>query len=263
MKQSYELKNQTMTSGYDTIIWGASLKGLKKAIELKQQGNKVLLAGKFGFPGGKVTESLAALFNADIFSSKGFCDEILQRVKKINNGLLFQNRQWVLLHPEAVKRVCWDLITENDISLLLHVTPLGAQEDKGLVDVELFGREGSIRLTAGSFMDLSDSGFIKKQHELNEKHRVTINAFFTNPLPYELPGFRITHRFDTPIGIYVSHSIRNVVYTDIEKVFNRELDRLSRESWRKHKARILMVPVYPETYAEQNDTERPYAGMSL
>lgn len=263
MKLNYELKKHAMTSGYDTIIWGASLKGLKKAIELKQQGKNVLVAGKFGFPGGQVTESLAALFEADIFSNKGFCDEILNRVKKINNGLLFQNRQWVLMHPEAVKRVCWELIAEHDIPLLFHVTPLSVQEESGLVDLELFGREGSIKLTAGSFIDLSDNGFLIEQHQLSEKYRVTINAFFTNPLPFELPGFRIIHRFDTPIGIYVSHSIRNVVYTEIETVFNRELDRLSRETWRKYKARILMVPVYPEILAEQNATERHHTGMSL
>jgi hypothetical protein len=33
---------------------------------------------------------------------------------------------------------------------------------------------------------------------------------------------------------------------ETERTFNRELDRLSKESWKKHQARILMVPVYPE-----------------
>ena len=235
-----------MTKIYDTIIWGASLGGIKQAIELKEKGQKVLLCGRFGFPGGKATESLASLYAADEFTANEFHIDFLTRAEKLKHGVLFRNRQWILMHPEAVKRVCWQLIEQHDLELLFHVTPLSILHDGELMDFELFGREGKIKLTAGNIIDLSDDQKLRYMdgHAVNQN--LLINAFFTGGLPFDLPGFNTTRRFETPIGTYVSHSAKNVAYGDVEKIFNRELDRLSKEPWRKHKARILMVPVYPE-----------------
>ncbi len=231
---------------FDTIIWGPSLEGIKKAIELKQNGKKVLLTGKFGFPGGKTTESLASLFTNEKLDEADFHKNLLKKVQQQRFGILFRNQQWLLMHPEAIKRACWETLDENNIELLFHVVPLEVSKDADLYDMRLFGREGEIELTAGHVIDASDEQLLSKMKGKAGNHDLTLNAFFKGSLPYDMPGFNITRRFETAIGTYVSSSVKNVAYPELERVFNRELDRLSKESWKKYNARILMIPVFPE-----------------
>jgi hypothetical protein len=231
---------------FDTIIWGPSLEGIKTAVELKQQGQKVLLAGKFGFPGGKTTESLASLFNSEWVCETAFYLHFLNRVNKQRYGVLYQNQQWLLMHPEAIKRACWEILNEQGIELLFHVVPLEVRKDSDLHDLRVFGREGEIGLTAGQLLDFSDDQLISKKKGKEEINDLIINAFFKGSLPFDMPGFNITRRFETAIGTYISSSVKSVAYAELEKTFNRELDRLSKESWKKYNARILMIPVFPE-----------------
>ena len=74
---------------------------------------------------------------------------------------------------------------------------------------------------------------------------MTINAFFTKPLPSSLPGFQIKRKIETPVGEYVSMTIRNVPAEDIELTFNRELDLLIKEAWLKYGSRVSIIPVFP------------------
>ncbi len=230
---------------FDNIIWGPSLEGIQKAIELKQSGKEVLLAGKFGFPGGKATEALASLFPLVYFNEPGFKADFLKNVESLQYGVLFRNQQWVLMHPEAVKRVCWQMLNDNNVQLLFHVLPLEADLGSN-PRMEVFGREGKFSLSASEISDLSDDRYLDNLLNKEEKKSIIINSFFSDPLPADFPGFQIIRRFETPIGQYISVSVKNVASGDVERAFNRELDRLSKESWKKHQARILMVPVYPE-----------------
>ncbi len=231
---------------FDTIIWGPSLEGIKTAVELKQQGQKVLLAGKFGFPGGKTTESLASLFMTEQFDETAFLKRFLKSVRKQRYGVLFQNQQWLLMHPEAIKRACWEILNAQGIELLFHVVPLEVRKDSDLHDLRVFGREGEIELTAGRLLDASDDQLISNMSGGAGNHDLAINAFFKGSLPFDMPGFNITRRFETAIGTYINSSVKNVAYAELENTFNRELDRLSKETWKKYNARILMIPVYPE-----------------
>lgn len=231
---------------FDTIIWGPSLEGIKTAVELKQQGQRVLLAGKFGFPGGKTTESLASLFLAEHFDKTAFYGPLLKKVQQQQYGVLFRNQQWLLMHPEAIKRACWETLNEQGIELLFHVVPLEVRKDSDLHDLRVFGREGEVELTAGQVVDASDDQLISNMSGEAGNHDMVINAFFKESLPFDMPGFNITRRFETAIGTYISSSVKNVVYAELESTFNRELDRLSKETWKKYNARILMIPVYPE-----------------
>ncbi len=52
---------------YKNIVYGASIKGIVKSIELMQEGNSVLLLNKFGFTGGSITEALRLLIAKDLF----------------------------------------------------------------------------------------------------------------------------------------------------------------------------------------------------
>jgi len=234
-----------MEKTYDTIIWGPSLEGIKAAIELKQEGKDVLLAGKFGFPGGKATESLSCLFSSGYFNDDGILSKFLKLVEGLKYGILYRNAQWILMHPEAVKRICWQLLEENNIELLFHVIPLELQSGNPM-RMEVFGREGKFTLKAGHILDMSDDRNLDNLKGETGSRDMIINSFFNDQLPARFPGFRIIRSIQTPIGQYVSISLKNIPSKEIERTFNRELDRLSKESWKKHQARILMVPVYPE-----------------
>ncbi len=238
-----------MTTTYDYIIWGPSLEGIKRAIELSQVRKHVLLAGKFGFPGGKATEALATLFPADFFQDNGIMELLLEKIEQLKYGVLFRNKQWILMHPEAVKRVCWELLNESKVELLFHVMPLKITQTDHR-ELQVFGREGKIVITGKQLEDLSDDKFLDNLTVKDKKKTVVINSFFSDPLPHDFPGFQVTKRFETPVGQYISVSLRNVESTEVEKTFNRELDRLSKESWKKFGARIMMIPVYPEIKEE-------------
>lgn len=236
---------------YDTLIWGPSLEGIKKAVELKRAGKNVLLAGKFGFPGGKASESLASLFNRSYFEDKGILAEFLEICRQLKFGILFENQQWILLHPEAVKRAGWQMLNQVQTELLFHVMPLGMINQPADYTLEVFGREGKIKLIAKQIIDMSDDQFLDTLKNKGKRNKtLAINAFFSGTLPADFPGFHIKRRFETPIGQYFSVAVKNVPPQDIENTFNRELDRLSKESWKKHGVRILMVPIYPEIMVE-------------
>lgn len=231
-----------MNNQFDTIIWGASLEGIKKATELTRAGQQVLLCSKFGFPGGAVTEGLASLFTTGFFENDPFNAELLLKIEKLKYGVLFRNTQYILLHPEAVKRVCWQILEEQQLKMLFHVTPVKCEQDR----IQLFGREGMVRLHAKEILDSSDNALLSLLNGKEQKKTMVINSFFTGSLPADFPGFQIIRRFETPIGQYISVSEKNVSAHYLEQTFNRELDRLSKESWKKHQARICMIPVYPE-----------------
>lgn len=234
-----------MENIFDTIIWGPSVEGIRKAAQLKEQGQNVLLAGKFGFPGGKATESLSSLFEMAYFEQDDFLMRFFQRIKNLRHGVIYQNTHWVLLHPEAVKRVCWEMITEAQLgSILFHVMPMEVSFESG--QLQVFGREGVINLHAGQLFDLSDDRYLHNLSRPDQLKNLIINCFFAGALPAMLPGFQVLKQIETPVGNYLSFSMRQVRYDDLEQVFNRELDRLSQESWKKYQTRISIIPVYPE-----------------
>ncbi len=234
-----------MTQYFDTVIWGSSLSGIEKAVELARNGHKVLLASKFGFPGGKVTESLASFFEREYTLGNDFLQKILAEAKKVNHGLLFENSSWLIFHPEAIKRVCWNLISnQSNLTVLFHVVPLKVDFYNG--ELELFGREGKICIHANHLLDLSDDRSLTTLVSAPEKVSLVINCFFTEPLPPDVRGLQITRQILTKIGLHVTSAVRNVSFGEVERTFNNHLDLLSSQSWKHYQNRILILPVCPE-----------------
>jgi hypothetical protein len=231
---------------YDHIIFGAGISGVAKAAELTQNGQSVLLLNKFGFPGGISTESLACLFSREEFSGNSFSVELLQAVSHIRFGVLFENNQFLLLHPEAIKRALWKTLDEKKIIYLFHVIALSV--DSGEVNqIYLFGRQGHFTLLGKKLHDFSDMRFPGSLPEGNEGIAdLHIHCFVKGEMPLILPGFHFLRRFETPIGSYCSISIKNVPLNETDKVFNAELDRFARHIWKDFGARLLMLPVQPE-----------------
>jgi hypothetical protein len=239
-----------MSHTYDTVIWGPSLAGISKAIALKKQGLHVLLAGKFGFPGGKPCESLSVLFNEEDFQTDEVLQQILENVRSQRFGILYQSRSSILLHPEALKRACWQVLNENDVSLLFHVIPTRVSDHGDEKELALFGREGEISIYSQNIFDFSQGRNLNELNGIDGKRTLIINSFVSDRLPPSIPGFHIKQQIETPIGQYISFSVRHIQAADVDQVFNRELDRFSIEAWKKYKARVRMIPVYPEVLRE-------------
>ncbi len=235
-----------MEKVYDHIIFGAGISGIAKAAELTQNGQSVMLLNKFGFPGGLATESLACLFSRNEFSENSFCVELLQAVSQLRFGVLFENSQFLLLHPEAIKRTLWKVLEEIKINYLFHVIALSVETGE-VNQIHLFGRQGHFTLLGKKLHDFSDMRFPDFLSEENEvRADLQIHCFVTGELPIILPGFHLLKRFETPIGSYCSFSIKNVPLNETDKVFNAELDRFSRFIWKEFGARLLMLPVQPD-----------------
>lgn len=233
---------------YDHIIWGASAQGVSLAIELSQQGLSVLLLNKFGFPGGKVTESLSCFFSKSESSFGTLDEKLIESLRKLKFGVLFENEQFFLVHPEAFKRALWEKIDQFKIECLFHVLPIGI--DVGIQrELRLFGRQGQIKVSGIEVHDVSDDKmlftFLSKK---KEKQGVMIHCFVNGELPVKLPGFNVFRRFYTPIGLYISLVLRNIDLDQIDLVFNAELNRFARFIWENYGARLMMIPVKPEVF---------------
>jgi hypothetical protein len=240
---------------YDTIIWGASPAGLKKAIELKSRGRDVVLLNKFGFPGGNLTEALSCYVTPDGRSSDPFMEELVRRTEKLRFGVIYNRRDERVLHPEAVKRAAWDTITSHDIPVIFHLTPLRIEEDNEKTEITLFGREGTLTLNAGELLDLSDNCYLGhfKGEDLRYQGSIRINCFFKDMKPEMEKYFGFEKVLKTDVGAFAVFKQREVLWDDIEKRFNEVLDQLAVEGWKKFGVRMLIMPVYPELILEKRD----------
>ncbi|HMM11695.1 MAG TPA: FAD-dependent oxidoreductase [Bacteroidales bacterium] len=234
-----------MENRYDTIVWGSSPRGIARAIALKNCGKKVLLASRFGFPGGKHTESLAAFFGLIPSHEDSLEQKLVSQAAGMHFGILHHSTTGLLLHPETIKRICWQWINEAGIPVLFHVLPAGTVRNGRELTVKFFGREGYFSLTAESIEDYSDN-IPLPGIEPNRHYNMIIHAFFSNPLPLSVSGFNLVRNINTSIGPFVSLSVRRVAGSELDTTFNRELNRLSIEGWSKYRSRIRMIPVYPE-----------------
>lgn len=234
-----------METNYDIIVWGSSPRGIARAISLKNSGKSVLLASRFGFPGGKHTESLSAFIGTTSTSEDSLDQKLVSRAAALPFGILHQSSSGILLHPELIKRICWEWINESGIAALFHVMPAGVEQQDNELEVRFFGREGFLSVGAVAVENHADNIPFSGIQPLKD-YNMLIHALFTDPLPPNMPGFNLVRNIDTAIGRYVSISLRKVKGSELDNTFNRELNRLSTEGWSKYRSRIMMIPVYPE-----------------
>ena len=240
------------------IIWGPSFSGLEKAVECSRVGQKTLLAGKFGFPGGQAAESLASLYPADYFQRSAFLGSVFTKISRLKFGVLYRDQEVLLIHPEAIKRVCWELINEQNIEVLFHVNPVSVNlNDNDGYEISLFGREGNISLHTErlyNFATTADHCFTTFDEPDTD---LFINTFFADSLPRHIPEFEVVSRIETDIGEYLSIKIPDVATSNIEQKFNTELDRFTMHSWNVYQCRVRMVPVYPAVTLKRKEFINP------
>ncbi len=253
-----------MNTIYDTVLWGASLRGIQKAVELKNQGQNVILLNKYGFPGGSITESLSCLLDRDFFDDVPGMAQAFQYIQNQRFGLLYESKEKVLIHPEAVKRAGWNLIRENNLDILFHVLPLNVVKKDDLISIRLFGREGEFEITTRRFEDYSDDSFLSNflYQTGPDNPFVKINCFFTSVKVNMEAALGIYQSVSTDIGHFVSLPWEQVQRENIETYFNTVLDGLAVEAWKNYGVRMRIMPVFPgisntgETSKEQSSPHR-------
>ena len=234
------------------IIWGATLKGVQKAIELRQQGEQHLLLNQYGFPGGRHTESLSALFFKENNPDLEWLLREMNNQGVLSRAILFENTQFVLLHPEMIKRCLWSLIREYDIPVLFHLNLVETDQEGGSKYLEVFGREGSFRLWHENFYFLLDTPFFPGGAQQNaaepfcESGNMLINCFFDQRFPLNLPGHNLIWRLETQYGFFACISERFSRAEEVFHLFNNRLDSMATLIWKEFGSRLLLVPVCPE-----------------
>ena len=126
---------------YDVIVGGAGPSGICAAIAAKRGGANVLLIENSGLLGGtnilSLVGPLMTYHNMKNQVIKGIAEEIIERLKKINGTLghitdpLGFCSTVTPIDTEALKRLYFELIQENDIDLLLHTKIIGAHQENG------------------------------------------------------------------------------------------------------------------------------------
>ncbi|HKL37863.1 MAG TPA: FAD-dependent oxidoreductase [Bacteroidales bacterium] len=232
---------------YDTIIWGASLRGLEKALELQKQGNDVLVVNKFGFPGGNLTEALSCLTGDGFFTGSSFRERLRARLSELNFGVVSNQNNELILHPEAVKRASWEQITANGLQVIFHLTPLQVNKNGEITELTVFGREGTFTLRTHELLDLSDNRLLTGlEGQPSYQDRIRINCFFKDMNPEMENHFGFQRVEETSVGYFAVFQKDQVHWADVERHFNITLDELAVEGWKKFGVRMLIMPVYPE-----------------
>lgn len=241
-----------MVKKYDHIIWGASYQGISKADELSQQSSSVLLLNKYGFPGGKITESLSCLFLKD---EHLYLENLFMVLRKKRFVVLYEDNQTILIHPEAVKRTLWETLRNSEFDYLFHVIPISFTKNDS-DEVKLFGRQGHLSVVGSHLHDCSAEIPLKfGNYNADFKVNMLIHCFISAQLPPGLTDLNIFRHCESPIGHFYSFSVNNVMYSKAFHVFNDKLDKLAFFVWKNFGARIVMVPVQPELIYDFNKAD--------
>lgn len=232
---------------YDAIIWGASLSGLEKALELQKQEKDVLVLNRFGFPGGNFTEALSCLADDVFFSDNTFRQRLRSRLSQLNFGVVYNQNDELILHPEAVKRAAWEEITTNGLQVIFHLTPLHVDRNEETSELTVFGREGTFTFNAREVLDYSDNRLLTGlEGQPLYRDRIRINCFFKDMNREMENHFGFQRVEETSVGYFAVFQKDGVPWEDVERQFNRTLDELAVEGWKKFGVRMMIMPVYPE-----------------
>lgn len=154
---------------YDVIVCGAGPAGMAAAVSAKRMGANVLLIESSGMLGGTNTLSLVGplmtYHNNGTLVIGGIANEIIDRLKKINATLghlrdpLDFCDTITPFDVEALKDLYFNMISENNIDLLLHTMIVDVEkEGEKIKSVTVANKAGLSKLEASVFIDCTGDG---------------------------------------------------------------------------------------------------------
>ena len=156
---------------YDVIVGGAGPSGICAAIAAKRGGANVLLVENSGLLGGtnilSLVGPLMTYHNMRNQVIKGIAEEIIERLNKMGGTLghivdpLGFCSTVTPIDTEALKRLYFELIQENNIDLLLHTKIIDAYQENGNIKhITVANKEGVYNIEATYFIDATGDGDI-------------------------------------------------------------------------------------------------------
>lgn len=150
---------------YDVVVAGGGAGGVAAAVAARDTGARVLLIERYGMLGGAATIS-SVLTYCGFFTEgepwervvRGVGERVLDRLKAL--GLcremtsVSSGNRFVVLDPEAVKRVLDGLVIDAGVDVFFHRQIIGGDHVNGrLTAVTVAGDDGLERIEARGFVD--------------------------------------------------------------------------------------------------------------
>lgn len=229
---------------YDVIIYPANLSGVVASIFLKKNFKRILLLNRYGFFGGSITESLNLLQRKpeEDFDRDKVLNSILKRVKEFNEGILFEDAQYILFNPEVVKYVLQKVCEENEIELLFHITPYRVNLIEDLINITVIGKEGEINFTTSKMFDFSTeftfAPLIDKTSRIFSKAQVNFISLPVDEKILQNVNRKIRLK-DKRWWLSIDLNTQNLF--DVEDIATQTSDKID-ELLRQNRSRIQIVP---------------------
>ena len=151
---------------YDVVVVGGGSAGVAAAIAASRAGSKTLLVERNAYFGGEATHSWVSAYCG--FYTKGetpeqcvfgIGDEVLQRLKAYGEDVSYvvnpsTKNASVRFHPEMVKLVLDDLLSESDVDYRLCTSLIDVEVSDGKISsIVIMDDERKHRVLAKSFVD--------------------------------------------------------------------------------------------------------------
>ncbi|MCK5271428.1 MAG: FAD-dependent oxidoreductase, partial [Sedimentisphaerales bacterium] len=150
----------------DVLVVGGGPSGVAAAVAARRTGAKVTLVERYGCFGGLWTGGLVLKLPGVCYGKKqvtmGLCEEILQRLDKMDNAVIERNPgEQPTTDAEATKYVLSEMIREAGVDVYLHSWGVDAIMDGNVVKGAVFeSKAGRFAVLAKMVIDASGDGDI-------------------------------------------------------------------------------------------------------
>jgi len=154
-----------VTGEYDVIVVGGGPAGVSAAVAASRSGAKVAIVERYGYLGGQATGGLVILIvgltNGKERIFKGFCEETVNRLKKLNAAKDIDSH--VLFDPESMKYIFDCFIEESNVTPYYHCFVSGTIMVKNRVQgIIIEGKSGRRIIKGRMFVDATGDGDLAK-----------------------------------------------------------------------------------------------------
>ncbi|MDU1909590.1 FAD-dependent oxidoreductase [Fusobacterium sp.] len=155
---------------YDVVVVGGGSAGIAAAIGAKKSGKSVILIERSSFLGGQATNANVASYCGFFTHGKepqqiigGVGQMLLEKLAALGkyNGykISTMGNAIIPLESESLKFALDELITENEVDVLLYCTLIKAYtKENKIISIECIDDEGNLFIEGSSFVDASGDG---------------------------------------------------------------------------------------------------------